>query len=353
MKEHCEKVVALIRNEISSVGPISFARFMELALYAPGFGYYVAGAKKLGPEGDFVTAPEISSLFSQCLANKCAEVLSAQAKASVLELGAGSGVMARDILGRLKEIGMLPENYFILELSADLKQRQQDLLKNSRPDFFEKIIWLDQLPQNFSGIIVANEVIDAMPVHRFKKINDEIWEIKVDWKNDQFVDVLVEAEENLIEAVEKLNVPNNYESEINLVLRAWIAALSESLKQGEMIFIDYGFPAHEFYHPDRYQGTLMCHFKHQAHMNPYINVGVQDITAHVNFSAVADAAQAAGCQIKAFDNQANFLINYGLIELLQSQSTPNNQLELTQQVKLLTLPSEMGELFKVIVIKRN
>lgn len=352
MKEHCEKVVARIRNEIALAGPISFARFMELALYAPGLGYYVAGAKKLGRDGDFVTAPEISSLFSKCLANKCTEIISAQPKASILELGAGSGVMAKDILNRLQELNMMPEHYLILEVSADLKQRQQDLLKKSHPDYFEKIIWLDQLPDNFSGIILANEVIDAMPVHRFKKINDEIWEIKVDWKENQFVDVLVEAEENLKKTVEKLNVPNDYESEINLALAAWVAALSESLQQGEMVFIDYGFPAHEFYHPDRDRGTLMCHFKHQAHTNPYINVGVQDITTHVNFSAVVDAAQAAGCQIEAYDNQANFLVNYGLIELLQSQSTPDNQLELTQQVKLLTLPSEMGELFKVMVLKR-
>ena len=352
-KSHGEKVIAHICHEIQQAGSISFARFMELALYAPGLGYYAAGAHKLGPEGDFVTAPEISPLFSKCVANKCEQVLSQIKNSSILELGAGTGKMASDILAHLSGLNKLPEYYFILEVSADLKKRQQELLKKTSPEFFSKIKWLSALPENFSGVILANEVIDAIPVHRFKIKNNELFEIKVDYQNACFAEVYDLPNKELKEAIKDVDLPENYESEINLNLPAWIDALAHTLKQGEMVFIDYGFPQHEFYHPQRNRGTLMCHYQHQAHDNPYILVGLQDITAHVNFSQLGHALEAAGCEVLGFDNQANFLIDYGLIDELQAATTPQNHLNLAQQVKILTLPSEMGDLFKVMIAKKS
>lgn len=351
-KNHCEKVIQCIQQEIQKNGPISFARYMELALYAPGLGYYVAGARKLGRDGDFVTAPEISSLFSKCVANKCDEVLSQIKNSSILELGAGSGKMALDILLHLSSLKHLPQHYFILEISADLKERQQELLKKTLPEFFSRIIWLDALPENFEGIVLANEVVDALPVHRFKIKNNEVYEVKVGCADNNFIEVDALADDGLANVVKQHGLPDNYMSEIHLNLQGWVAALAHTLSQGEMLFIDYGFPEHEYYHPDRSQGTLMCHYQHQAHDNPYILTGLQDITAHVNFSQLIDALEASGCAILNYDTQANFLINYGLIDELQRATNADNYLDLAQQVKVLTLPSEMGELFKVVSAKK-
>jgi len=340
---HSQKFLQYLLTLIAQEGPLNFARFMELALYAPGLGYYVAGAHKLGKGGDFVTAPELSSLFSKCVAAQCAEVIKAIPGADILELGAGSGRMALDILKELKALNALPRHYYILELSPDLQERQRILLAQHAPELLERVRWVDRLPQ-LKGIILANEILDAMPVHRFKK-NDELMEYYVDSRNNKLQWELKPAGSELKEAWSSYDIElrPGYESEINLQLPSFIKSLEESLQQGLMLFIDYGFPRHEYYHLERSMGTLMCHYQQQAHGDPLILLGIQDITAHVDFTQLAEAGLNAGLELAGFLNQASFLINCGLSELMQNTTT--NEL---LAVKQLILPTEMGELFKVM-----
>lgn len=350
---HSEKLLALIANEIHTQGPITFARYMELALYAPGLGYYSAGAQKFGASGDFVTAPEISALFSQCLAKQCQEVLSFLGTADILELGAGSGIMAADILLELEQLKTLPQHYFILELSADLKQRQQQLLQQKIPHLFNRIVWLDSL-DNFKlqGIILANEVIDALPVHKFK-IDNGIQELYVNYNDEQLNWQLAAPSQNLAAQIKHLNIEfsQGYESEINLILSPWLQTLSAILQRGLILCIDYGFPRQEYYHQDRTMGTLKCHYQHRAYDNPLTLIGLQDITAHVDFTAVAEAADNAELEVSGYTTQANFLLSCGITDRAQSED-PIKQYSISQQLKKLLLPSEMGELFKTIALTR-
>lgn len=343
---HSKKVAKYIKDIIAENGPISFCKFMDYALYAPGLGYYSVGTQKFGPQGDFVTAPEISSLFSRCLANYCMAYLKKHG-GSLFEFGAGTGVMAADILLWLAHHECLPEKYYIMELSADLKARQKETLRKKIPEFFDKIEWLDRLPaEPINAVVLANEVLDAMPVNKFKIQNGKIFEYYVDCKNDHFEWLLEPADDYLKEQVEKLNIVevDGYESEINLALLAWFSVVADMLDQGRVIIIDYGFLREEFYHPERNMGTLKCHYRHRSLDNPLQLVGIQDITAHVDFTAVGDAATANGFTVKQFSNQAKFLINNGLLELAQSNQT----IETAQKIKTLTLPGEMGEIFKVL-----
>ena len=345
-----------IIGEIKAQGPITFARYMELALYAPGLGYYSAGAKKFGAGGDFVTAPEISPLFSRCIAHQCQQILNELNGGDILEIGAGSGVMATDILIELEKLNALPQHYFILELSADLKQRQQELSQQKIPHLFNKIIWLDSLnDMRLQGVILANEVLDAMPIHKFK-IDQCIKEFYVDYKNDKLCWHLDKpSSTELTKAIEQLDseLAEGYESEINLLIKPWIKSLSNVLKSGLILLLDYGFPQHEYYHPDRNQGTLMCHYQHQAHSNPLLNVGLQDITAHVDFTAVAEAADICDLNVAGYTNQGNFLVNCGLLNLIADNNDPSTQWQVSQQIKKLLMPSEMGELVKAIALTRN
>lgn len=333
-------------------GKISFARYMEMALYTPGLGYYSAGATKLGENGDFVTAPEISSLFGQCIAKQCEQVL--QPSDSILELGAGTGKMAVDILKTLQ-----PKRYYILEVSADLKERQQQLLQTQVPELYDRIEWLSSLPEknSFSGIIVANEVLDALPVHRFRLDKNGIQEIYVR-KGKEGLEFCydIPSSPGLLEAVKNLQDGilkdiQDYESEIHLSIPPLINSLADSLHRGLMLFIDYGFPAHEYYHPDRNCGTLMCHHQHRSHENPLILPGEQDITAHVDFTAVAYAAVNAGLQVKGYTDQASFLLGCGLMNL--AETSKQHPLKLSQEIQKLTMPHQMGELFKVIGLTKG
>lgn len=325
---------------------ISFADYMQMALYEPGLGYYTAGAHKLGRAGDFVTAPMISPLFSQCLANFCMQQLP---KANLLELGAGTGVMAKDILLCLEKNQQLPEHYFILEVSADLRERQQVFLQEQIPHLFSRITWLDTLPQQFQGIILANEVLDAMPVHLFQYQHNDLYEVGVSIENQHFVYHKKTADNILEKAVADLPLENktDYLSEINLQLPAFLNSLSAMLTQGLMVFIDYGFDENTYYHESRAHGTLMCHYRHHSHTDPFFYPGLQDITAHVDFSALAKAGQHCGLEVEIFANQAQFLLDNGLIELITSPD-----LTTSQQINTLTAPHEMGELFKVMVLKK-
>ncbi len=358
-RAHGEQVVACLQQEMEACGgAITFARFMELALYAPGLGYYSAGSRKFGAEGDFVTAPEISSLFSRCVANQIQQVLGALGGGKVLEVGAGSGVMAADILSELERRGSLPEQYVILELSADLRERQLQSLRDRAPQLLQRVKWLDALPEMpFRGVVVANELLDALPVHRFHVGSDGVEELYVArdgdgfcWRRGKF------SSKCVADRFERIgrSLPVGYQSEIGLAAEQWLGTLGSMLEQGLVLLIDYGFPEHEYYHPQRDGGTLMCHYRHRAHPDPLILPGLQDITAHVNFTAIAETAVAVGMDVYGYTTQAYFLLANGLEQAVpDAQGDPLVQLELSRQIKTLTLPEEMGELFKVMAVGKG
>jgi SAM-dependent MidA family methyltransferase len=353
---HSARLVEFIRSDIAASGGwISFARYMELALYAPGLGYYSAGSHKLGEAGDFITAPELSPLFGRTLTRQMAEIM-ANSTPHILELGAGSGILAVDMLAELESLGSLPERYAILEISAELRERQQELMRKRLPHLLHRVHWLDALPEKFSGAIVANEVLDALPVH------------VVHWRDSAITEHGVVASDNgfrwqeqtvsdarLLAAAQNISVPDDYVSEISLAARGLINSLAQSLEQGAMLFIDYGFGAREFYHPQRNRGTLMCHYRHHAHDAPFFLPGLQDITAHVNFSDLTECGIDAGLELMGYTNQAFFLMNCGITKLLQDTSPENlrDYLPLSSQLQKLTSPAEMGELFKVILLGKK
>lgn len=355
---HSQELVHFIQQKMAMTeGMISFAEFMQYALYAPNLGYYTAGLRKFGQGGDFVTAPEISPLFAQCLAKQCQQVLTQLESGVIVEFGAGSGKLAATLLPSLAQLNCLPTQYIIIEISVELQQRQQATLQSQlSPDLYNIIQWINSLPNTpLNAVIIANEVLDAMPVHRFQVTNTGILEECVRYEAEQFVWQTRHAESDLQNAVNQLDLPIDYQSEINLFLPAWIRSVADCLNQGVILLIDYGFPQHEYYHPQRNEGTLMCHYQHYTHSNPLILIGLQDITAHVNFTAVAEAAVAANLQVAGFTQQANFLLGCGLMELLSHYDVNNvaEHARITQQIKTLTLPSEMGELFKVMALTRQ
>jgi len=365
---HSEKLVTAIRQEIegSSDNSINFKRYMEMALYQPNLGYYVAGTHKIGEQGDFITAPEISPLFSQCIANQCAENMR-KVGGCVLELGAGSGKMACDILLELEQQNQLPERYYILDVSPDLIQRQQQTLQQQASHLFERVEWITSLPENFTGIILGNEVLDAMPVDVFTQHDEDIYEHHVIWHDEKLVEQLKPASEKLKQRVFDLNIQSDtpYTSEINPNINAWLKTLNDSLEQGMILLIDYGYTRSEYYLADRNKGTLICHYQHLVNDAPLVYPGLQDITANVDFTAVAEGADVAGLHVAGFTSQAHFLTNSGLeryfMQALEQNSNNDNiknnaqehQYHLAQQVRTLSLPSEMGERFKCIALTKK
>lgn len=353
---HSERLVALIRSEIeASGGGISFARYMHLALYAPGLGYYSGGAQKFGSAGDFVTAPEISPLFAQTLARQAAEALRLT-QGSILELGAGSGRLAAELLLELQQLDQLPQRYLILEVSAQLRQRQQATLQALPPALMQRVEWLDQLPDAFDGLMLANEVLDALPVHIIETRAPAICERKVMWDGRQFAWTQAALTEGpVLEQVSRYPLPAGYVSEVCPAAGALIASLAASLQRGVLLLIDYGFPRREYYHAQRNQGTLMCHYRHYAHVDPFTYPGLQDITAHVDFTAVAEAGVAHGLQLLGYCSQTQFLINCGITELLARVSPQDmaSYAPLAAQAQKLLSPAEMGELFKVIAMGKG
>lgn len=359
---HSARVAAHIRQAIyDNGGQIPFSHFMELALYSPGLGYYSAGARKFGAQGDFVTAPEISPLFSRCLARQCQQILDVM-DGEILELGAGTGAMAAAMLAELDGLHSLPNRYTILELSSDLRARQQETLRTRIPQLVERVRWIDTLPKpGFKGIILGNEVLDAMPVERFRITQDGPRPLYVTCDQDCFVDCQGPANRDLTNRVAALEetvgyrFPLGYESEINVHLKPWVASFAERLERGALLFLDYGYPCREYYHQQRDMGTLVCHYRHRVHSNPFILSGLQDITANVDFSAVADAAIDAGLELAGYTSQHYFLLGCGL-ETLLAEIDPNDTpryLEQMRQVKLLTLPGEMGERYKAIALTKG
>ena len=373
-RAHSDRVVEHIRAFMRERGGvIGFDAWMRLALYAPGLGYYSAGATKLGSNGDFVTAPEISSLFSRCLARQCADVLQ-MTGGDVLELGAGSGRMAADVLTELAALDALPERYLILEVSADLAERQRALIAGLPRDLAARVQWLDRWPErNMRGVVLANEVLDAMPVERFVLharpggidvralgvglASTDEGETRFEWRETSPSAELMHAVADIIEAL-PAPLPDGYVSEVCLSFQPWIASLAAQLEEGVALLIDYGLPRAHLYHPERSTGTLRCHFRHRAHDDPFINVGLQDITAWVDFTRVAEAADSAGLEVLGFANQAAFLIGAGMESLLTTEMAlagddARAQARLAGEARRLMLPGEMGEIFKVIALGRR
>jgi SAM-dependent MidA family methyltransferase len=359
--EQLERSRELIAEAIRQAGgAIPFDRYMELALYAPGAGYYVNGARKFGEQGDFVTAPEISPLFSQCMANQCADLLQ-ECSGNILEFGAGSGMMAADILARLQDLDALPERYQIMELSAELRARQAETLALRVPALSERVQWLDRLPDpGWSGVVLGNELLDAMPVSRFRRGADGWEESFVELQADGLGETWRPASPKLAEALDTRQArvgvfPPGYVSEINLRLPGWMRAVADFLQRGAVLLLDYGYTERAYYHPERDRGTLICHFRHRAHADFLALPGLQDITANVDFSAVAEAGVAAGLELVGYTTQAQFLIGCGLDGLLAGfdAADPDRYLPQLQAAKQLILPSGMGERFQAIGFARD
>jgi len=370
---HSEQLQQTIQQSIhENNGKITFADYMNQVLYTPGSGYYSAGLKKFGQQGDFVTAPEISALFSQCLALQCVDLMQQTEQSTLLEIGAGSGIMAIDIMLELECRKKLPERYLILELSAELRDRQQQAIQARLPHLFPLFSWLDRLPEKpFSGIILANELLDAMPVHLLKLTADNHYERYVAlgsdnhfiWQDEPVDNPELIDKTNEIKKLQKtlaafsLNQGQkkdhtDYITEVNCQADNWIKTIAEILETGAVLLIDYGYTAKEYYHPQRSMGTLMCHYRHHRHDDPFYLPGMQDITAHVNFSSIAQTARQAGLEISGYTTQAHFLMAGGLVELTRDLD-PDDIIPFTEtarQIKMLTLPEEMGELFKVLLL---
>lgn len=360
-KAHSARVLACIDEHCRRQhnGLLTFGEYMRLALYEPGLGYYSAGLRKFGEQGDFVTAPELSPLFSECIANHVAAVLPQLDQGRIIEFGAGSGVMATDMLLRLEKLGCLPQRYYILEVSAELKQRQRNTLAARAPHLLDLVIWLDDMPpEPLNAVVLANEVLDAMPVECFRKHNGRIEQMVIGVDEGGVFSGYREAGAGLLQAVQDIEqrighaLPQDYCSEVNLHIRPWLGNLYDAIQSGVVLLIDYGYVASEYYHPERKHGTLMCHYHHRAHPDPLWYPGLQDITAYVDFTDAAHAAVDCGFEVRGFTSQAAFLMCCGLADLHAEYVTDDakQQIRLSQQIKTLTLPSEMGERFKVMAL---
>ena len=387
-----QRLHAEISQAITEAGGwISFSRFMQMALYAPGLGYYAAGSTKLADarfdvggsqptgvsaqatsqptrnsypsstsypaaaalQGDFVTAPQLTPLFGRTLARQIAEVLRATGTTDILEFGAGTGALVHDILQSMHDMG-INVRYQILEVSADLAMRQQVRLAS----WGASVQWIDRLPDQFEGCIIGNEVLDAMPVEMFAwTASGELIERGVSLADNQFTWSDRAASAELTQAItSRCPAFPGYQSEINLQAEAWVRSLANCLTKGAAILIDYGFPRHEYYHPQRHRGTLMCHIQHRAHDDPFFAPGLQDITAHVDFTAMAEAACGAGLDLLGYTSQARFLMNAGMADELQLASrglSATSLAQINQAIQKLLSEAEMGELFKVLMVGRG
>ena len=347
-----------ISAKIRQKGDMPFDEFMHHTLYTPNLGYYSAGSQKFGAGGDFITAPELTPLFGQALANQCQQILSNQIEPIVFEFGAGSGQLCVDILTHLEHLRCLPREYHILEVSGHLQRRQQDLIQLKLPHLLNRVKWLSSWPaQSFNGVIIANEVLDAMPIHRFLQTKDSLLESYITLnENDELSEIFKPCVNLHLATHVQTVLPRDlypYQSEANLFIDDWFNQCHAMLECGAFFIFDYGFPRHEYYHPERHNGTLMCHYQHLAHTNPLQHLGEQDITAHVDFTHVAEAAHVAGFHVAGYTNQASFLLSNGLLDLLSAIENERDRINSQQAVKRLLQPHEMGELFKVIALTKK
>lgn len=335
-----------------------FDRYMERALYEPGLGYYVNGLHRFGPQGDFVTAPEQGGLFAAALARQLDEIADALATDwTLVEVGAGSGVLARDLLGGLSRP---PERYRILEASAPLRAIQAETLADLPHSLRERVHWIDRPPgEPFEGVVIANEVVDALPVARFRIAGDGPLERCVTIEDGRLAWTDEAPRARLRQAIEALQaslphaLPVDYESEIALDAPGWLAAVTEPLTRGLALLIDYGYPEAEYYHPDRAGGTLVCHYRHRAHFDPFVWPGLTDLSAFVDFTRLARAGVDCGLEVAGFTSQAGFLLGLGAHERVEAADDDAERLRLAGELKRLTLPGEMGEKFKVLGMTRG
>lgn len=352
-------------------GWLSFARYMEMALYEPGLGYYSNPGQVFGAAGDFVTAPELTPLFGATLARQVSPWLKDPALAGsgqvVLEVGGGSGMLAAQLLNALDNVGNHEVRYLILELSAERREHQRQTLKSLAPGLMDRVGWLETFPESFAGVVVANELLDAMPVQLFEWQADAeaaLQEMGVTWVDGQFAWAPRPADAVLTETVTALRNRlgpegaqwhSPYRSEICPAQQAWMRTLADCMTAGVVLLLDYGFAAPEYYHPQRDQGTLMCHYRHRSHADPFLWPGLSDITAHVDFTALARAATAEGFSLVGYTSMAAFLLNAGLLdELADLPREPESfWFAQAQAVQQLISEAEMGELFKVIAFEKN
>lgn len=355
---HSERLRVLLSERIRQQGPVSFSQYMAQVLYEPALGYYMAGAAKFGAEGDFITAPEVSPLFGAALANEMRDVL-AETGGAILELGAGSGKLALSILQALHDVDDL--EYCILEPSAELASRQKHLLSRAlEASVYQRVRWLDALPESFTGVIVANEVMDALPVERFVKTGGEVLQRCVTERLSTLsrpAGELLSSAVSVIEADLGAPLAEGYASEVCLLLKPWLKSLSQALTRGVLLLVDYGYPRREYYLPERQRGTLACYYRHRSHDDPFLWPGLQDITAHVDFTAVAEAAVAQELDLLGYASQSAFLLDNDLLSLAEQSSalaqSEVEQILLARAIKTLTLPGEMGERFQVMALGRG
>mgnify|MGYP000856651436 CR=1 FL=1 len=362
---HGEQVAAFLRERMDAVGgKLDFAEFMRLALYAPAWGYYAGGMAKFGAAGDFVTAPEVSPLFARALAKQVAQVLATLGShAEVLEFGAGSGVLAVELLLTLEALQCLPERYLILEVSAGLQAVQRERFEQAAPHLLERVVWLESWPEDFVGVMLGNEVLDAMPLRILEVTAEGAVRLAVTYDAQGFAWTREASNGEDRQVLDELQAargdifPEGYRVEFHPDLPGWMAGLAQSLKRGVAVLLDYGAAAPELYAAERWMGTLRCHLRHYAHNDPLVYPGLQDITAWVDFSRVARCAQASGLDVLGYTMQAHFLLGCGLPEVFEqafaAAQREVDRLQLAQGFKTLMMPGEMGERFKVIALGKQ
>lgn len=363
---HSQRLAAAIGDEIAANGgAIPFSRFMELALYAPGLGYYSAGATKFGEAGDFVTAPELGPVFAACVADAVAPVLRQLGPGALMfELGGGTGSFAQVALMRLLELDALPSRYLILEPSAQLRERQRArLFEQLHPMLFALVEWVDgPIPHDWQGVLFANEVLDALPTPRFAIRGREVLEHHIATDGGRFVAQWRPADAMLCRAVRHIEqglgraLPDGYQSEVLPQLPYWIQAVSGGMQRGAMLFVDYGYARSEYYQPGRDEGTVRAFYRHHLHADVLAWPGLQDVTASVDFTALAEAGLSAGFDLAGYCSQANFLLGNGLAGVLaRIEQIPDEaeRLRRTGEVKRLTLPAEMGERFQAMGFEKD
>tara|TARA_Y100001001_G_scaffold46261_1_gene41470 strand:+ start:146 stop:1315 length:1170 start_codon:yes stop_codon:yes gene_type:complete len=350
----------LIQHINTRDGWISFEEFIDFVMYKPGLGYYSAGAEKIGHSGDFTTAPEISKLFGMALANQITPILDHYQSPSIIEIGAGTGKLAFDIMTQLNDYQVNFDRYYILELSADLKQRQQSMLSHLPTKTLNKIVWLDSIPvDSIDGVIIANEVIDALPFTRFKTQNGQVYELGISVEDNQLIEQPRLADEmlsNTVDSIAKeigMTFQDGYTSEIRINFGSWFRTIESMLSSGSIFFVDYGYSRQEYYDEERTNGSMICHYRNVAHEDPLSNLGIQDISASVDFSQLADVALQRNIEVGFFTSQADFLINAEILGVIESVIDEGLKMRLTQEVKQLLLPNQMGEVFKCMLLNKN
>ena len=355
---HSARVVAHVHDEIAQHGDfIPFSRYMELVLYAPGLGYYVAGTRKFGADGDFVTGPELTPLYGAALARQVEAIFAVARVRTIVELGAGSGALAASLLDALEAGNVEPERYCILEVSPELRARQQATIAARAPVQATRVEWLDQLPETIDGAIVMNEVLDAIPPRLVARQGGRWLERGVAWRDGapRFDERPLDDARLATLAAARFPADGDYASEVNPAAEALVTTIARRVASGALVVVDYGFPRHEYYHSQRREGTLVGHYRHRVHADPFLWPGLSDLTAHVDFTAIAEAGERGGAEVAGFATQASFLVGCGILDLLAALGPPDSAVYLraAAAVQKLVSPAEMGELFKVMLLSRG